>query len=249
MAAEKENEEVKKEVKKTKKTQKKANSKLGKKLGKKLDPKRRKFIKYFTTVGSETEGQVAQSLIKAGFSEKTAAKAGWSIRYEPLVAEEIKRIQEQQIDPKLDDAVTSCIDKLIKIINADPSELYEIAEYTTEDGETKEYEKAKLFRDIPKEIRVLLDGKDYKGKNGAPDFVKINKIDAMKLLLTFLDKRNARKDRQAESQKNPTQSIEVAFDAIQQKVEAKIKLIQKSDEEALDAGSYYDEPSNLLEED
>ena len=72
------------------------------------------------------------------------------------------------------------------------------------------------------------------------------------MLLAIKDRRD--RQREKEEAKAETQAekngnnIEIAFEAIKDRVEAKVKIIQENDKLATAAGDYYSKPKDMLEE-
>lgn len=213
-----------------------------------LDVKRQKFILAYTSMGAETENNVEKSMLAAGYTKSMARSRGWEIRYEPAVDSVIQEIRNKIVVPRLNQALTKTLEILEKTLTMDPNDFYKQVKRVDENGETYTIQVPKLLDELTEDQRSIINGLDYKGTRGIPDYDKLNKQDAIKILLSLkkdfdmqLEKENAKKE-------STETSTEIVIEQIKDKVAAKVKVIQKNDEVAKLAGKYYDEPDNLLEE-
>ena len=205
----------------------------------KLNDRQKYFVVWFTYPG-RTYHNAMQSAIKAGYTKKTANVTAGALRRNPDIAPFIKKFDDMYVRESLDDFYHSAIKDKIARTAFDINDFYVVKDYTDKDGNIREYLSIKNPSDLTPEQRKCIDGIKI-NNNGVPSYEFANRTHETEVLMKLHEL--------ASGEKQKTENeMELTIEQIKDKVTAKIKVIQKKDEEEELAGKYIDEPDNLLEE-
>lgn len=205
----------------------------------KLNEKQKLFVVWFTYPGN-TYHNAKQSAIRAGYTKKTAHVMSSSMRRSPEIALYIKKFDDMYVRESLDDFYHNAIKNKIARTAFDINDFYEVKNYTDKDGNIREYLSIKNPSALTPEQRKCIDGIKI-NNNGVPSYEFANRTHETEVLMKLHEL--------ASGEKQKTENeMELTIEQIKDKVTAKIKVIQKKDEEEELAGKYIDEPDNLLEE-
>lgn len=205
----------------------------------KLNEKQKFFVVWFTYPG-RTYHNAKQSAIKAGYTEKTAHVWSTSLRRNPEISSYIKKFDDMYVRESLDDFYHKAIEDKIVRATFDVNDFHEVKTYTDKDGNAREYLSIKDPSALTSEQRKCIDGIKI-NNNGVPSYEFANRTHETEVLMKLHEL--------ASGEKQKTENeMELTIEQIKDKVTAKIKVIQKKDEEEELAGKYIDEPDNLLEE-
>lgn len=205
----------------------------------KLNEKQKLFVVWFTYPG-RTYHNALQSAIKAGYTKKTAHIAGGAMRRKPDIAPFIKKFDEMYVKESLDDFYHRAIQNKITRATFDVNDFHEVKKYTDKDGVEHEYLSIKDPATLTEEQRICIDGIKY-SNNGTPSYEFANRTHETEVLMKLRDIASG-------EHQNSENEMELTIEQIKDKVTAKLKVIQKKDDEEELAGKYIDEPDNLLEE-
>ena len=205
----------------------------------KLTDKQKFFIVWFTYPG-RTYHNAMRAAVKAGYTQKTAHIAGCAMRRNPDIAPFIKKFDDVYVKESLEDFYHKAIQDKIARATFDVNDFHEVKKYTDKDGNEREYLSIKDPADLTPEQRKCVDGIRI-NTNGTPSYEFADRTHETEALMKLRDIANGEK-------KNPESEMELTIEQIKDKVTAKVKVIQKKDEEEELAGKYIDEPDNLLEE-
>ena len=206
----------------------------------KLTEKQKLFVVWFTYPG-RTYHNALQSAIKAGYTKKTAKVESGRMRRVPEIAAFIKRFDEVFVKETLEDFFHNALQDKITRASFDIRDFYEEAEYTDDDGRVHRYITIKDPSKLTPAQRKCIDGIQFEGKSGTPNFKFADRQHEIEFLMKLRSATDSEK-------KESNFETELTLEQIKDKVTAKVKVIQKKDEEELLAGKYIDEPENLIEE-
>ena len=207
--------------------------------GCKLTEKQKLFAIWFTYPG-RTYHNALQSALKAGYTRRTANIEAPHLRRKPEIATLIKKFDDMYVRESLDDFYHRAITDKIARATFDVNDFHEAKKYTDKDGNEREYLSIKDPSELTPEQRKCIDGVKF-NNNGTPSYEFANRTHEMEVLMKLHEMASGEK-------KNTENEMELTIEQIKDKVTAKLKVIQKKDEEEELAGKYIDEPDNLLEE-
>ena len=205
----------------------------------KLNDRQKYFVIWFTYPG-RTYHNAMQSAIKAGYTKKTANVLSPAIRRNPEISALIKKFDDMYVRESLDDFYHRAITDKIARATFDVNDFHEVKKYTDKDGNEREYLSIKDPSTLTPEQRKCIDGVKF-NNNGTPSYEFANRTHEMEVLMKLHEMASGEK-------KNTESEMELTIEQIKDKVTAKVKVIQKKDEEEELAGKYIDEPDNLIEE-
>ena len=206
----------------------------------KLNEKQKFFVVWFTYPG-RTYHNAKQSAIKAGYTEKTAHVWSTSLRRNPEISSYIKKFDDMYVRESLDDFYHKAIQDKIVRATFDVNDFHEVKQYIDKNGNTREYLSIRDPSELTLEQRKCIDGMKI-NNDGTPSYEFANRTHEVEFLMKIRD------IALGENQQKSDVEAEMTIEQIKDKVTAKLKIIQKKDEEEELAGKYIDEPDNLLEE-
>ena len=205
----------------------------------KLSDKQKYFVIWYTFPG-RTYRKCLRSALKAGYTPKTANVMCGSLRRNPAIVPYIKKFDEMYMRESLDDFYHKAIQDKIARATFDINDFYETKEYIDGDGNKREYISMKKPSELTPEQRKCVDGIKI-NNNGTPSYDFANRTHETEVLMKLRELANGER-------KNDGVQAELTIEQIKDKVTTKLKIIQQKDEEEILAGSYIDEPENLVEE-
>ena len=205
----------------------------------KLTDKQKLFVVWYTYPG-RTYHNAYQSALKAGYKKNSAVNINIIMKRNPNVMACIKKFDAIYVKESLEDFYHKALHNKIARALYDIADFYEKKTYTDNDGGEHEYLRIKAPEDLTEEQRKCIDGIKY-NNNGTPMYEFANRTHETDVLMRLHELMNG-------EQKKDGVEAELTIEQIKDKVTTKLKIIQKKDEEEILAGTYIDEPENLVEE-
>lgn len=207
----------------------------------KLTEKQKLFVIWFTYPDKKTYHNAMQAALKAGYTKNTATVESARMRRIPQIATLIKKFDDVYTRESVDDFFHNALQTKITRASFDIKDFYERRTYTDKDGNEHEYIGIKDPSKLTPEQRKCIDGIRI-NNNGSPSYEFADRTHETEFLMKL------KREIDSGGDNSNGFETELTIEQIKDKVTAKLKVIQKKDEEEQLAGKYIDEPDNLIEE-
>lgn len=206
-------------------------------LGKRLSERVKRFIFWYCyPYNNDAYHSPHKAAVKAGYPNKNASMNAYSIQ---LTHKDVIENFESKFEKiTIVDSLKRVLKAKLERIDFDILDFYEVKEGA--DGHKRIY--MKMPDEIPLDKRKVIDGIDYKGMQGIPNYVLPDKNKELEGLFKLLDKLEGK------SSENKT-DVNLFLNIIKDKADSAQKVIATHDQEALIAGDFIINPDEILEED
>lgn len=179
-----------------------------------------------------------KAALKAGYAKKVAAQNAYWLRqsHKDIIA----NFENKFIKITIEDALKKVLTAKLERINFDFMDFYEV----TEGVDGNQRITMKMPDEIPEDKRRVIDGIDYKGMQGIPNYILPDKNKELDTLIKLIDRLEGHNQNE-----NKQQDVNIFLNVIKDKADNAQKVIAIHDKEALEAGDFIVYPEELLEED